>query len=386
MGLLTGGLSSKDVGGFLGLGANKGVAAPKKYDDDFQQGLILVEIRNGKEIEADLIQLVGRFLPHIPLEFGGSQRLAKEYYPGNSEPTVHVLGSQESETVFKGRLKTNKFKSEQAVLRDAAVEYQQLIDAMRLRGNLVKAQLGEWKRYGFIEDVKFRLNRLQDIEYEIRFYVVGFNPPTLDKTTKGDGNVTSPNKELTGAAAQALINSKNYPDSMPQSLADRLNGYINDVAEKINLVTNFVNGITSDVESLTKSANRAIGLIKNARAFISITKRNVGSIATTISGLAGSAVSEAQKTTNTLKNVNHLHTIQRDFSSLQQLLSALQASFAAYASSIPQFRHLVRDGDTLQKLSMKYYQNADNWKKIFDHNKLSSTELVKGTVLEIPRQ
>lgn len=385
MGLL-GGQTTKALGGILGLGANKGNATPKRYPDDFKEGLILTEVVNGSDRDADKVQLVGRFMPHIPLEYGGSQRLAKEYYPGNSEPTVHILGSQESDTVFKGRFKTGKFKSENESLRDAAVEYQELIDGMRLRGNLVRAELGLWMRFGFIEDVKFRMNRLQDIEYEIKFYVVGFNPPTLDKNTRADGNVIIPNKQLITLAAEALASSSDIPESMPTDLADKINGFVNDVAEKVNLVTNFVSAVTSDIEAVTKAANRALGLVKNARAFISSTKRNVAAIGTSLETLGGSFSTEAQKTANTLKNVNHLHTVQRNFSSLAAQLAAIQASFAIYARSVPQFRHLVRNGDTLQKLAMKYYKNAESWKRIYDHNKLTTTDLVIGSVLEIPKE
>jgi nucleoid-associated protein YgaU len=383
MGILTGGDSVKNAGGFLGLGANKGVAAPKDYPDDFPEGLVLVEIVDGKEKTSDQVQLVGRFSPHQPFEFGGSQALSKEYYPGNSEPTVQVLGSREQNVPIKGRLKSNKFKNED--LREAAVEYQELIDAMRLRGNLVKATLGEWRRYGFIESVTFRMNTRQDIEYEIDFFVVGFNPPTLDKTTKGDGSVTAPNKEIIAAAAQALINAQNFPSEMPLSVADRLNNLVSDVAEKINLVTNFVEGIQNDVNSVVASANRAIGLIKNARAFISRTTRNVGSIAQNVSGLAGSFANEAEKTANTLRNVSHLHKIHRDYSSLALLLATLQARFAGLATTVPMVRHLVRQGDSLQTLAQKYYGNAELWQRIYTHNRLTTTTLVVGSVLEIPK-
>jgi hypothetical protein len=30
---------------------------------------------------------------------------------------------------------------------------------MRLRGNMVKITLGEWRRYGFIEECTFKMNR-----------------------------------------------------------------------------------------------------------------------------------------------------------------------------------------------------------------------------------
>ncbi len=380
MGLLTGGNSSAK--GLLGLGGTRNVKN-SSYPENFPDGMILCEIVNGVKIVKDQVQLVGKFMPHQPFEFGGSQQLSKEYYPGNSEPTVHVLGSREENTKISGVMKTKNFSD--TTLREAAVEYQQLIEAMRLRGNLVVATMGTWVRYGFIEKAMFKLMTEQEIAYEIDFFVVGFNPPTLDKTTRGDGSMASPNRAITSAAAQALLNQKNFPDEMPVSLQDQLNDIISGVAEKINLVTNFVNEVQADINSVISTANRAMGLIKNARSFISKARRDIGSMMNNAAGLAGAFANEAEKTANTLKNVEHLHKVTRDYSNLSAMLAGLQLRFAALASTVPMVRHLVRQGDSLQTLAQKYYQNAELWKKIYDHNKLTTTTLVVGSVLEIPK-
>jgi nucleoid-associated protein YgaU len=71
--------------------------------------------------------------------------------------------------------------------------------------------------------------------------------------------------------------------------------------------------------------------------------------------------------------------------SLSVLLARLQKQFEAIARTTPLARHRVKDGETLQRISIKFYNTADNWKKIYDHNKLTSTQLTVGTVLEIPR-
>ena len=369
----------------LGVNTQAGVASPVPFGNDFPNGMTITEVIDGAERKLDSIQLVGRFAPLQPFEFGGEQRIAREDYPGSSEPTIHVLGPKEDEVTIRCEMKTNKFRGDSG-LRAAAQEYQELIDAMRVRGNLVKIVLGEWKRYGFIKRSKFRLYTLQRIDADITFEIVGFNPPKGWRVvTEADQNVTKPNKEVTNAAAAALAAARNYPATMPLTAVDIFNNAIGAVADAISKVTGFVDGIVDDADKLVGSANRAIGLIKNARSTISRTKRNIGAIANNAAGLAGSAASASQGAINLIQNTDHTAKTIRDFSNLSILLASLQARMQQYVSQVPFRRHLVRTGDTLQNVSMKYYNTADNWKKIYDHNKLSSTDLVIGSVLEIPK-
>lgn len=369
----------------LGVNTNAGVASPVPFGNDFPSGMVITEIINGKSQEADSIYLVGRFAPIQPFEFGGEQRIVREEYPGSSEPTIQVLGPKEDEVTVKVEMRTNKFRGNPD-LRAAAQEYQELIDAMRLRGNLVQITLGEWMRYGFIKRAKFRLYTLQKIDAEITFEISGFNPPKGWRVVvEADQNVIKPNKEVTNAAQAALAAARNYPETMPLTAVDIFNNTIGAVADAISKVTGFVEGIVDDADKLVGSANRAIGLIKNARSVISKSKRNLGAIANTASGLGGSASSEFQKAVNTIQNTDHTAKTIRDFSNLSILLAALQARMQQYVSQVPFRRHLVRQGDTLQNISMKYFNTADNWKKIYDHNKLSQTDLVIGSVLEIPK-
>lgn len=370
----------------VGASTKAGVKSPTPYGPDFSQ-LEIIEYIDGKARDIDRIVLAGRFMPHQPFEYGGTQKLIREDYPGASEPTVQVLGPRESAMTIHGTLKTNKLKD--PGLRDAAKEYAKLIDAMRIRGNLVKITLGggdDWHRWGFIEESKFRIKTLQEIEYDISFLIVGFNPPKGWRVIDGQGDdLIKPNKDITNKALAALLTSKNYPDSMPRDAVDILNGAINDMANALNLVTGFVDGLIADGNALVGSANRAIGLIKNARATISRASRQLGSLANSVTGLPGLAASEAQKTVATLTNVSHLHQVQRSYTDLAGFLASMQAQFAKLATTIPLVRHLVRQGDTLQTIAMKYYNSSDNWKKIYDHNKLTTTQLVVGSVLEVPK-
>lgn len=358
--------------------------APDFVANDFPSGMRIVEIKDGREQTADQVVLVGSFMPLVPFEFGGTQQLVKEYYPGNSEPTVQVLGSRESDVTINGRMNVKKLKD--TGLRDAVEEYQQLIEAMRIRGRLVKIELGEWQRYGFIEEAHFKLKRLSDIEYSIKFFIVGFNEPKNYMVLANQGiDLISPNKDLTVKLLAALELHDNIPESMPKSISDNLNDLIGSVASAVNLVTGFVEGILDDAEKLNASANRALGLIKNARATISRSARRVGTISRSVATMGAAFTSELDKTVATLKNVQHINKVERSYSDLASYLESLRRNIISKVRTVPMRRHLVVQGDTLERISIKYYNTADNWWKIYLYNKLLSENLVKGTVLEIPK-
>lgn len=369
--------------------SNRTISSSAAARSDFEEGLKIVEIVDGKERTVDQILLVGTLMPKDSIAFGGSQKILKEYYPGSSEPTVQILGPREDDVLLGGTISLKKISDLSLYSKgkeSAAVELQQLMDAMRIRGNLVKVTLGEWKRYGFIESGKFTMRTMSDIDYELNISVVGFNLPKnyylLDGT---DGDIIAPNKELTNKLVEQMSLNQNKPTEMPVSVSDVLNSAIADVAEKVSLVTNFVDSIISDAEKLNASAQRALGLIKNARAFISRSSRRIGSISRSVENLGSNFVDETKKALATLRNAEHLHKVERNNRDLSRNLRSLQDKFAAFISTIPLRRHFTTEGDTLQKLSVKYYGSADNWKKIMDHNKLTSTELKKGVVIEIPR-
>jgi hypothetical protein len=359
----------------------------KPRGPDFSEGFICTEYINGKaqsEGNGFGFTLLGSFMPHVPFTFGGTQEIKKDYYAGNSEPVVQVLGPRESNITIRGHFKTKRFRDQDMLA--AAQEYQEQCDSVRLRGNLLFLQMGEWHRWGYLEEVKFELNRLHDISYELTFSIVGFNPPTNCKIiTEQDDDIIRANKDVIASAQAELALMNNIPDTMPRTLEEFLNDQISLVAEAVNLVTDFIDGIVSDVESVTRAANRALGLIKNAQTVISKTGRRIGAISLDVATLGAGFSNAADQTTATFNNTKHFKQIATSFASFQTMLADLRKKYAALVQTVPLKRHLVSEGDTLQRLAIKYYNDADMWKKIYDHNKLQTADLSAIKVLEIPR-
>jgi hypothetical protein len=382
MGFLLGGNSVQGSSGLLGSISSKAVVRTDFLGNDFDEGLLITEIIDGKEV--DSVALNGAFMPHVPFEFGGTQKVVKDYYPGSNEPAVQILGSRESDQTIKGVFKTKRFRDSE--LQTAAVEFQEKIDSLRMRGNLLKIQLGTWVRYGFMEETAFKLSRLSSIEYEMKFAIVGLKPPVGYKFAIDDGNPIVASRELSQKLTKSLDEMSNIPSAMPTNLVDDLNSYISGISSAVGKITGFVDGIISDVEALQNSANRAIGMIRFYRSYLSVTARKINFMYLSIKNMAPiPGFSSAEYNAAQIKNWAHINLSVSNIYSLQSIMAQLQKRFELLAKSVPLVRHLVKNGETLQSISMKYYNNSEYWSKIKAHNKLESTTITAGQVLEIPK-
>ncbi len=368
---------------------------------DFPGGFQIVEYVDGVANTETEIKLIGNLMPHQPFTWSGEQRLVKEYYPGNPEPSVQVLGAKEGALTIKGRFKDKRYKD--TSWYGVSYQYNLAINEMRKRGNLVKfgmnsapsqvsldtsnikAKAGSWIRWGFIERCEFKMNKLSWIDYEIEFFVVSENQPKNNYFAAPEkSSASAVNQNLINQAAAFQANYSSVPTSMPLSIAGLMNNITGGVASAVKLVTNFVDSIASTAQSVEDSANRALGLIKYARNKI----HQYGAQYDHFSHAFGSISTQgslAGKARDAYKNISYSHESMAAVTSMSVLLARMQAQFEALAVTVPKARYKVQVGDTLQNISIKFYQTSTYWSNIYDHNKLTSTQLIPGTILEIPK-
>lgn len=354
---------------------------------DFPGGFQITEYINGVPNQDTVIRWIGNQMPFQPFEWGGEQRLVKDYYPGNPEAVVQVLGPKEGPLTIKGRWKDKRFKD--PAYYGVAYQYNLALNEMRKRGNLVKFGMtggsGSWIRYGFLERANFKMNKLSWIDYDIEFFVISETQPKNNYFSAPEKQTpTTVNQNLINAATDFQSNYSSVPATMPLSLAGAINNLISGVAKNVNQVTNFVATTIATAQDVVGSANRAIGLIKNARANISKFSRQIDTLAHSFTNYSSNS-SAKSKVTDTFSNVSYIQETMSGTAILSHYLAQMQAQFEAIAKTIPKTRHKVQSGDTLQNLSVKYYGVSDNWSDIYDHNNLHSTVLTPGAILEIPK-
>lgn len=371
----------------------KSGARPK----DFPTGFVIIEYINGVSqgnVDGGSIALIGNMMPFQPFEWEVEQRLVTEYYPGNREPAVQVLGPKDGPITIKGRFKDKRLQENynQQAMYGAAYQYNLALKEMIKRGNLVKfgmhgtATSGDWIRWGFMQKGSFKMNKLSWIDYEITFLVMGEVMPVNNFFAYGEKQAPSAiNFNLINAADEFATNYSTVPTSMPLSLAEGLNKMIGTVASAIANVTGFVSTVISTFQSIEDAANRALGLIKNAQANISIFTRQINNLTHPgFTAFSGQGLASGQ-VTDTYKNQSYLLEMSLAVHQMDLYLSKMKAQFQALAVSVPKARYRVQTGNTLQNISIKFYGTADYATNIYEHNNLNSTTLTVGSVLEIPK-
>ncbi len=380
--------------------------------NDFPKGFEIIELQEGKLLDNEKVILLGDQMPQIPFEFGGDQKIVKDFYPGNTEPTVQVLGAREGDITIRGRLKAKRFGKtipqgftsltssptnanvlgqdpESAERRDESFrriprEKQELIEAIRIRGNLVRITMGDFQRFGFLETAIFRMKTLADIDYELTFSIIGFNPPSDCKILGRAKTIpVDINKELIAAVDTLLEDFGTVPDSVPRSLGEQISDAVSDVASVVTLVTDFVDNVLTEVDSVRNGAARAEGLIKNARAFISSTSRRIGAF----DPLGQVNINTGNGVSAGYINSAFFGSFLSSLGGMALILASLSAGLKNLAETEPLGRHRVKSGDTLQTIAQKFYQDQTQWEEIYDHNRLTDTNLESliGEILEIPR-
>jgi LysM repeat protein len=375
------------------LGAIK--ITPPAFRSDFPNGFQIFEIVNDQVPTNPTISLIENRMPKNSLAFGGEQHIVKDYYPGNSEPVTHVLGPRESDIMLNGRMYDKKYKD--PAYYGASYALAQVIDGIRLRGNLCKFVMGPWQRYGYVMKTDFPMKRLGDIDYHIDLLIVGFNLPKNAYFVDNNNVPFDINRKLL-AITQAFVQANTFTANLsaqqaalkanaPQSLFDELNSGISNVATQINKVTNFVDSVFKAGQNLLNVVNRAKGLILNAQRAISQYKRQLGALKLGV-GQLGTGIGNqtiASQATGSHRVSGYILSQVSSSQALAANLSLFQDRLAQIAKTVPLARVRVNQGDTLQKIAAKYYGDATQYQAIYSHNNLRSTQLTPGQVLELPR-
>lgn len=350
--------------------------------DDFPDGFQIFELDPPRE----RLSLVKHLMPKQPFIYGGTQRHIRETYAGKSEPVVHILGADENDLIIRGRLWDKKFNEINAPGGNYGIaeNLQQQLDEFRIRGNLLKIRMGEFVRFAFLVATEFPLRTRGDIDYVLTFLIVGFSPPLRSQFAGlAQQSPNESNKALNDLLDAFNANFSQIPDEVPASLGDILRDGIGTVANAINEVTTFIDSVFGVVEDVNSAIIRAIGLIKNAQTTIQQYKRRIGQIGFGFSqGTSFAGVSPSSRYTSYSFITGSL-TATLSFASL---LERMLKQFEELRKTTPLARHLIRENDTLQKLALRFYDDDQQWKRIYDHNDLTSTDLVVGNIIEIPQE
>lgn len=341
---------------------------------DFPGGFRFTEIVEDQEPRQ--VILVGNQMPHAPFGFGGEQRLIRQQYPGNPEPSIQVLGPREREITMRGRFHEKKVQDRS--LRGQSYNLVGLIENIRFAGNLLEIVLGEWRRFGYLRETDFDLSTVNDIEYELTFEIIGSRRPRNFFLIERDRELPfDVNQDLLDRLQEEQLLAQTKPLDMTFSIFERFTQLFTQlVSGPVSSVVNFVESAFRVREDIDDSVTRALGLITVARTRLRRFSRSLGAQPYF---QPNSSVQEEMTTSSFLAER------QSGQAEIMDLMANLEEKVRGLRVSVPERRYIVKDGDTLQKIALKFYNDATQWTRIFDHNELTTSQLESGSVLEIPR-
>lgn len=402
---------------------------------------------SGSGLQPRKLLLVGPGLPFMGAEWGFENNVITTWYPGNSiEATQQNLGPKELPSSWEGEWKRTLMGTTPSLFWDETGEKQSVFRPHTMRdivedlgrsgvplrvtwevnGQSVAGSLKNGKvvqeqsrivRVGRIKSARFPHDRHTDVRWNIEFHWMsrgGRQNRVAD--VRGDQDLSSiansliASAENTAAATDAKLKSSNT--AIRKSANNLTLGQLEQLAKApTKLVTDFTRKLQQNVSSLKQAgdivktlatqpfavANTIIDFARNTVAVANNFVDDMGRIPieskTTkekASSLARSAKYFGQTSDAAMKNAREAQTLNaRLTQGLAQQANRGEISIRESATSNSKTIiavYIAKDGDTPQRVSMKYYQSADHAQELLKANKLPwfIPTFTKGQILIIP--
>jgi hypothetical protein len=378
-----------------------------------------------------LVLLSGAGLPVMGAAWGGKGNVITTWNPGNGrDGTQQTLGPQEIPSQWSGEWHRTTLPDSGCVFFDengnsskvnTPFFLSQTLEDIFRSGHLLRVtwsvnntDVGEsinLIRVGRASQWNFAFDRAQDIHWEITFDWKGRGDASENISTRDDSIVAAGN-EVSAALAQALLKAKalNLSSSSANSLSlgqlDALAGYPNALVKGITrslqtVIDQFAQ--VGDIVSKLKSVPFAISntVVDFAHNNVAVAKQFMDNM-----GRTPIELMTLKSNTSAVAHAGKLFFDTNDSVELAARLSAeLERKFRLAAMQARQMRDLgaherssndendiigvyvTKEGDTPEKVSMRYYKNPDHGIDILRSNKLPyhQPKFRPGMPLIIPR-
>jgi len=372
------------------------------------------------------LKLTQRALPYMPLSISGKQRAEFNWYPGNPQATVQMLGPEEQTITLKGfwkdkfiqgttaaqfisaevnalraALSTNSTTS--ASVRDVA-SLVKIVDNMRRMGRRIVLQWDKLIRYGHIIGFTQTWHTPHYCEWELEFAVAALEEPrvaasTPNQTNLGDAAVQAAEwaKELerakvaykpaTVVLAPEVLKALNEFENNCIRTSNYIGGGASYVAQAISLGPNITRSVISSLAGVGTNAVTAAGAVFDVAltevfAIGTFTAAGVSLVTGETNsfredslpfGVQLGAASYQRGLKNQCQTIAYSTAVTR-WAMQQQLQDELKASFTA-----------KQDMD-LRDVSTQFYGTPDNWRDLLIYNGLTSSRLTAGQLIWVPQQ
>jgi len=318
--------------------------------------------------------------PEAPVEVGGKLRQVRTLYPGAAEASVQTLGPEENDIVLTGQWKDRHIGTS-----GAAMSLMSDIEWLRHQGKPLMLHFEGIERRVLLTEAVFGIHSEGRIDYRIILQVLA-----PDMTTTPPVLPVRPEEKLEWE--QALAFWASYRDELDSDVAlglqehsdglelvDALNDAAGYVQGKLDDIEGSIDTVLAAGESVATAAGRIVSAISGIRSRVNRTVNRIDRLGASFTGVTDDAI-------GVFDFRAWRSSVRHEARSTQAALTPVEQHYGAVAEPEPQAVVIARDGDTLQRFSVRYFGTADRWRDIADANDLETTTLVAGQELILPSE
>jgi hypothetical protein len=329
-----------------------------------------------------LAELDGDFRPEGSLQIAARLRRSSTHYKGAREQSTQVLGVEEEPIPLEGRL-DDTFAG--GTVGRAKMYADALMAAFR-RARPVDLEVGEVRRYGFIDECQ-----LEEEAEGAYTYAVSFLPTAIPgaKTVAWVPTPWRPSVLDLDALLNDVSDTRSLLDRW-RELRDRVMGAWQQLNPMRLELLEYVYAAENALFLAAEMAGGALGIAGAARE----TVQRIASLGDAARASYGSLVDRARGLSTPLEDDETLDDIRDQVVvadvvgqarlSQARILQMIRAVLEQLFGRETGREHVVRATDTLPRLAIEYYGDADEWRRIYEANRLQSTTLAVGQRLRIP--
>lgn len=370
--------------------------------------------------------LTDRALPYMPLSISGKQRAEFNWYPGNPQATVQMLGPEEGTITLKGFWKDKFIQgtgaaqwvgSEVSELRAAlgtantqgasvasVVELVKIVDNMRRMGRRIKLAWDRLIRYGHIVGFTQTWQTTHYCEWELEFAVVALEEPRIESSNPSQPNLGDVAVQASQWVGDLATAKESYKPSAIV-VAPELQVWLNDFDKQCFTASAYISGAASYSAQLVQlGPNTARSVMASVLGVGTTAARSVGTVLDValtevfaIGSFTAAGVSLVTGETNEFREDSLPFGVQLGATSYQrQIRNATQS--IAYSTAVSRWAmqqqlqdelkaSFVAKQDTdLRDVSTQFYGTPDNWRDLLIYNGLTSSKLTAGQLIWVPQQ
>jgi hypothetical protein len=345
--------------------------------------------------QRNLVLAGDHMLPMKPFTLDGEQRLETTWYNGNPVGSTQVLGGKENETVLKGKWSDRFIQITAPVqvyvsgsviksLKDLAA----IVDDMRLKGQKMEVTWAHLARRGYMRRFKQDWHTLHDLEWEIVFEWVSRADEDAQVAASRQADLQAIIKDGDDAL-DALNNAANPPSGrnldfgalVAQPIAEL--GEANDKLD--TLLTNVTQNVTRSVDGSRQAASLMNGIVTQCQVFVDTMVRTPGQFAVPGTDLAKPRSIADVKVGQYILVENQNRAMVSKARALAHKSARNQQILLRTVDNDVARVFYARDNMDLRDVSRRFYGTSDGWQQIRKFNGFSSSRLVAGQVVMVPR-